>query len=78
MTNEARPCQRCGNEIPAGRIEALPETQLCVPCSQAVGTDFEVFAVAERTNKADSLKKNYGSWTIRQRRRVITPVAREG
>ena len=39
---KTRPCQRCGAEIPAERIEALPETRLCVQCSAAVGGDFKL------------------------------------
>jgi hypothetical protein len=77
MSSESRPCKRCGKEIPAERIEALPETELCVRCSEAVGSDFEVFVVAEKTSKAGSLKKNYGSYTIRKRRREIIPLDRE-
>lgn len=77
MVISARPCKRCGNEIPVERVEAIPETQLCVKCSEAVGSDFELFAVAERTSKAGSLKKNYGSWTIAKRRRQIIPLDAE-
>lgn len=75
MTNESRRCARCGAEIPSERIEAIPETQLCVKCSEAVGSDFEIFAIAEKTSKVGSLKKNYGSWTVGKRRRIIRPIA---
>jgi len=27
-------CERCGTEIPAERLEALPHARLCVPCQQ--------------------------------------------
>jgi hypothetical protein len=74
MTISVRPCKRCGQEIPVERVEALPETQLCLRCSEAVGSDFEVFAIAEKTSKVGSLKKNYGSWTIQKRRREIVPL----
>ena len=36
-----RMCKRCGEEIPAERLEALPETWLCVKCSQEVGGEFD-------------------------------------
>ncbi len=26
-------CQRCGEEIPAGRLEAIPEATLCTRCA---------------------------------------------
>jgi DnaK suppressor protein len=28
-------CERCGQEIPVERLEALPSTRLCVACKQA-------------------------------------------
>lgn len=27
-------CIRCGNEIPIGRLELVPEALICVPCSE--------------------------------------------
>lgn len=30
-------CERCGQEIPLERLEAIPATRLCVSCKQAVG-----------------------------------------
>jgi hypothetical protein len=69
-----RPCQRCKAEIPVERLEALPETRLCVKCSEDVGSDFVVTVVRENIGKAGSLKKNYGSWTIRKKRRRIDPL----
>jgi hypothetical protein len=68
-----RRCARCGAEIPAERIEALPETRVCVACSAAIGGEFEVTVVPENVGKSGSLKKNYGSYSIRKRRREIRP-----
>jgi hypothetical protein len=73
MGMKTRPCVRCKVEIPAERLEALPETRLCVECSQQVGSDFEVTVVPENLGKSGSLKKNYGSYSIRKRRRQILP-----
>lgn len=42
-----QPCERCGIIIPSARMKALPETRLCVQCSQEVGSDFEVVIVEE-------------------------------
>jgi hypothetical protein len=72
---KTRFCQRCKVEIPAERIEALPDTRLCVACSRAVGGEFEVRAVPENLGKSGSLKKNYGGWTIVKTRRRIFPDA---
>jgi hypothetical protein len=72
--SKPRPCQRCKAEIPAERIEALPETRLCVQCSQEVGGDFVITMTPENIGKAGSLKKNYGGLSIRKRRRRIDPI----
>jgi hypothetical protein len=71
-----RPCQRCQGEIPPERLEILPDTRLCVRCSQEIGGDYVVTVVSENLGKAGSLKKNYGSASIRKKRRVITPIER--
>ncbi len=31
-------CERCGQEIPIERLEALPTARLCVSCKQATGS----------------------------------------
>lgn len=31
-------CQRCGQDIPAERLEAVPATTLCVDCKQATAS----------------------------------------
>jgi hypothetical protein len=71
MGVQERPCVRCGTTIPAARLEALPETRLCIACSREVGSDFEVTFVPANLAKSGSLKKNYADWTIRKRRRPI-------
>ena len=70
---KSRPCQRCGTMIPAERIEVLPETRLCVTCSQAVGGEFDVSVVPENLAKAGSIKKNYGSFAVKKTRRPLPP-----
>ena len=30
-------CERCGNDIPADRLEALPTARLCMGCKQLLG-----------------------------------------
>jgi DksA/TraR C4-type zinc finger protein len=68
---KTRPCERCGTMIPPERIEVLPETRLCVACSQAVGGAFDLTIVPENLAKAGSLKKNYGSFNVKKTRRPI-------
>lgn len=74
MTAFPRACARCRALIPAERVEAIPETQVCVKCSQAMGGEFKVVTVAERTSKAGSLKINYGSYGIKKIRKPIRPI----
>jgi hypothetical protein len=71
--SKTRPCQRCGTEIPAERIEVLPETRLCVNCSQAVGGEFDLTITPENLAKSGSMKKNYGGFTVQKRRKPLPP-----
>ena len=64
-------CQRCGNEIPAERLEILPDTVICVACSKDIGGEYTVKVVEENVAKAGSLKKNYGSYGISKVRKPI-------
>ena len=73
MADREHPCARCGTMIPAARIEALPETHLCIACSRDVGGDFEVTVVPANLAKSGSLKKNYADWTIKKTRKPIRP-----
>ena len=66
-------CERCGAEIPAERLEALPDTRVCVGCSRAIGGEYILRAVPENLGKGGSLKKNYASWGVRKTRRPILP-----
>jgi RNA polymerase-binding transcription factor DksA len=36
-----RLCQLCGKEIPAARLQALPETNRCVDCARLKGSDIK-------------------------------------
>jgi hypothetical protein len=72
-----QPCARCGELIPAERIEALPETMVCVTCSREMGGEFRVDVTPERTSKEGSLKRNYGGYTTRKVRKPIRPKGEE-
>lgn len=74
MPISPRLCLRCHLLIPLERLEALPETRLCIACSQVVGSDFAVTVHSENLSKTSSLKKNYGGWTFHKKRRHIVPL----
>ena len=69
--SEERLCERCEKPIPAGRLEALPETQICVKCSEEIGGEFDMYFTEDNVSKVGSMKKNYGSLTVKKIRRHI-------
>ena len=71
MPVRPRHCQLCKKEIPQARLEAMPETRLCIDCSKKVGGEFSLEMVPENLSKAGSLKKNYGSFETRKTRRRL-------
>jgi len=77
MECQPRPCARCGEDVPAERVEALPETRVCVRCSKEMGGEFVVVVLPERTSKEGSLKKNYGGYSTRKVRKPIKPRGEE-
>jgi RNA polymerase-binding transcription factor DksA len=55
-----RKCELCGKQIPAERLEALPETKRCVECARKKGSDI----VARRSEigmDADTYKDLLGA-----------------
>ena len=74
-----RLCERCGQKIPAERIEALPDTLVCVQCAREMGgSEFELFVAQERTSKSSSFKHNYGCVSeIAKVRKPIVPKRRK-
>lgn len=71
-------CIRCEDPIPAARMEALPETKLCITCSEAVGSDFILTSRLVRTSKDGSMKLNYGGVEVQLVRRKIVPLRNGG
>ena len=69
--SKTRPCERCGEMIPAERVEALPETRLCIKCSREMGGEFQLIMTPENLGKSGSLKKNYGSMKVEKVRRPV-------
>jgi hypothetical protein len=75
MAGAKRFCARCRAEIPAERVEALPETRVCIRCAEAMGgSEFVVEAVPIRGGKKESIKRLITDYEIRKRRKPITPV----
>jgi hypothetical protein len=73
MGTRQRGCERCKGPIAADRLEALPETRLCLECSNEVGSDFKVSVSPENLAKTNSLKKNWGGVNVQKKRRRIEP-----
>jgi len=53
-------CELCGKVVPEERLEAIPETKICVGCSQRVGGEFVLEIEQVKTSKEGSMKLNYG------------------
>lgn len=76
MSTKTRPCEICGQPIDPERIEALPETRLCIEHAKQInkfGGEFTATVTQASLGKAGSLKKNYGDVSV-QRTRNHTAV----
>jgi hypothetical protein len=72
METEVKRCRVCGAEIPQERLEVIPDTLVCVKCSQKMGGEFELKVRVGGTGKAGSLKITGQEVSIkRQRRRLV-------
>jgi hypothetical protein len=73
MTARTRPCAICHQEIPAERLEAVPETRLCLEHARRIakyGGEFTMTMRQESLGKPGSLKKNYGGVNVRKTRNL--------
>jgi hypothetical protein len=73
MADKVRLCEVCRVEIPAERLEAVPETWLCRSCAGRIdkyGGEFKLTARQESLGKQGSLKKNYGGVSVRRTRNM--------
>jgi hypothetical protein len=68
---ETRSCRLCGAEIPPARLKAIPDTFLCVKCSEKTGGEFELEVTVSNTGKAGSLKKTGQDVEIRRQRKPL-------
>jgi len=73
MAVRSRPCERCGVEIPLERIETMPETRVCIKCSEEIGGEFVRKVRAINTAKPGSIKRNYSDYEVKLVRKRIMP-----
>jgi hypothetical protein len=71
MAEGVRQCRRCGAEIPAARIAAIPDTLVCVKCSEKMGGEHELEVTIAGTGKAGSLKKTGETVSVRRIRKPL-------
>ena len=75
--SDVRLCQRCNAEIPAERVEALPDTEVCIACSTAIGGEFKLAVIPDSVGKTNSMKKNYGVFSLQKTRKRIWPLRKQ-
>ena len=73
METEAKYCRMCGDEIPAGRLKAIPDTLVCVKCSEKIGGEFELKVTVSSTGKAGSLKRTGQQVDVQRQRKQLRP-----
>lgn len=68
---DARTCRICSTEIPAARLAAIPDTLVCVKCSEKIGGEYELEVTVSASGKAGSLKKTGQDVSVKQVRKPI-------
>ncbi len=71
MSAKSRPCEICGQAIDPERLEAVPDTQLCVAHARMIekyGGEFRLTGSQASLGKGGSLKKNYGDVSVTRTR----------
>ena len=71
MNTQTRNCRICGVEIPAERLEVIPDTLVCVQCSQKIGGEFELKVTVSSTSKAGSLKKTGQELSVKRQPKTL-------
>lgn len=74
MASKTRPCLRCNQWIPASRCEALPETRVCVKCSEILGGEFIYETTTQGVSKGGLKITGTEIVAIRKRRKQIERV----
>jgi len=73
MQTEVKYCTRCGAEIPLGRLKAIPDTLVCVKCSEEIGGEFELKVTISGIAKAGSLKVTGQQVQVQRQRKPSRP-----
>jgi len=71
METNARCCRICGVEIARERLEVIPDTLVCVKCSQKIGGEFELKVGVGGTGKAGSLKITGQEVSVKRQRKPL-------
>jgi DksA/TraR C4-type zinc finger protein len=71
MESGGRTCRLCDVEIPTARLAAMPETLVCIKCSEKMGGEFELEVTVSATGKAGSLKKTGQDVSVKKKRRPL-------
>jgi len=71
MNEGIKECRVCSIEIPAGRLRAMPETEVCVGCSERIGGEFGLKVTISGTGKAGSLKITGQEITVKRYRKRL-------
>jgi hypothetical protein len=71
MNDTERQCRVCGKAIPEARLKAIPDTLVCVQCSEKIGGEFELEVRVSSTGKAGSLKKTGQDLSVERKRRPL-------
>jgi hypothetical protein len=71
VEDEVRYCRICEAEIPKARLKAIPDTFVCVKCSEKIGGEFELEVNISSTGKAGSLKKTGETVSARMKRKPL-------
>ncbi len=64
-------CRVCGVEIPPERLEVIPDTLVCVRCSQKMGGEFELQVLMGGNGKPGSLKITGIDVSVKMQRRPL-------
>jgi hypothetical protein len=64
-------CRVCKSEIPPARLQAIPETLVCVNCSERIGGEFELEVTISAVAKPGSLKKTGQTVSARRKRKPV-------
>lgn len=71
MQAESRECRLCDAEIPAARLRVIPDTHVCVGCSEKIGGEFGLKVTVSGTGKAGSLKITGQEITVKRYRKSL-------